>query len=1126
GRLRATGYADVAGQVIDPLNAYTTRFKYDAQGRVRESVDPLGRFTRFEYDRQGKIIKQTSADGTEVRHDYDRFGNRIATTDELGRTTRFVYDGRNRLIETIRADGASARVRYDGAGNVVATTDALGAVTTSKYDAAGRLLETKLPDPLTGKTTATSPTTSNKYDKLGNLIETIDPKGHSTQFFHDRLGRVVQTQTLKGAIGDRTSASRTPVTTLVALSTTDYDAAGNVWQAATYDVSQYDAAATSTLLASPRDEITAANKTSGKVQAVSSRYDAFGRPRTVVVAEGSPVQGATHTEYDAAGRIRFQYDEANSVTEFIYDTASDARTGRLLQTKLPDPTTGLITADSPTTTYQYDAAGNRTAVTDSRGFTTRFEYDVFNRVVASTDPRGGRSRNVYDVAGQMIAAIDELGRSTHARYDQSGRVVLRRSADPDAAGLSLAPTTRFKYDMASRLVEEIDELGYSTLYEYDHLGRVTKRSTVHAEVVDDTDPGFAIVAGNLASHPNAARGYANSETLLAPIDGSSQARATWTFTAVEAGSYVAFGTWSVAASASTTATLRVTHNGIESVSQHDLTTPVDAVYRFDEPDPRGWRLLTNLADLPANSTIAFEFTGDVGKAVYADALRLEKLVSTSFAYDANGNMLAETDPLGRVTSYTYDELDRVVTMTLPDPDDGGSLPSPRTTRTYDGYGNLARSAERNGTSGASPAEDDTATAYQYDARNRLTAETLDAGADSADVNYVNKRTTYQYDAAGNLLYQREYAENAIAAGTFDLLRTTAWQYDKLGRRTRETFNSDLNDAQIAPDEQATETLYDQAGNVTLVQQLTPAGGPTHSTAYQYDGLNRLVLETESGSSASDTSSTQTRVTQFQYDAVGNLISTTDPLGRVSRSEYDRLDRLTKSIALDVDGSGPQSPEFTAFTHDAAGQVLTKTNAAGDRVLYAYDPRGLLVRTDRVRDPAGQLVDTTLRSYDDAGNLVRLTDPADSAIDYQYDQLDRVTTETDAAGKSRLYKYNAAGQLFVTTDKNGQAIRRQYDRLGRPALEMWFSAANAHRADDPSPASNDETLRYAYDGAGRLSGIDYELSRRSAAWLPAWPSSPSPTATTTGAASTPRTSIGTSPAAWTSRSPTPTTPPGS
>ena len=841
GRLLETGYGD-SNVNVNPLDAFTSRYKYDAVGRVRESADPLGRVATYEYDRQGNVVKQVNPDGTAILHAYDSFGLRVATTDPLGRITQFVYDGRNRLIQTIHPDGAVERLRYDGLGNVVASIDALGNVTTFQYDAAGRLVETKLPDPDGPNDedgdgiNLSSPTTTNKYDKLRNLIETIDPEFNVTQFKYDKLGRVVQTQTLKGVNGNRNVATPWVVTgTLQSLTTIDYDAVGNVIKTAAYDVSQYDAAATTTLLADPRAQQTIA---ANKVQVVSMRYDAFGRPVKTINADGT----TTRATYDAAGRVRYQYDEANSVTEFVYDSF-----GRLERTKLPDPTTGAITSSSPTTIYQYDAVGNRIAATDARGFTTRFEYDAFNRLIAATDPLGGRSRSIYDVAGQLVATVDELGRAAYAKFDDRGRAVLQLSADPDGAGPQLPSATHSRYDVAGRLVEQIDPRGYATEYVYDRLGRLTTERSIVSEVVDDlsvTNPDV-FRTDNTSERtplPNPAAVGGDMTT----VDGSDhgwQPYAQWAFPNMPAGKYRIAFTWAQNGNVSQASAGLAINSFAAPPAGHpnkfyggiNQTKRPDDFYRDHAGAVTAWEDVKFGADqyyeiseaqAAAGATLLVQLIGTVGGTLQADAVRIERVVERKFQYDANGNLVKSFDELGRATTHTYDELDRLITETLPDPDgpnndDGGAnLTSPLTTTSYDGYGNVKSVLEYRG-GGANQRT----TAYEYDARNRRLAEIVDAGSDGSNgvPNYLNQKTVYEYDAVGNLAYKREYAETA---GSFDLLRTTSYKHDKLGRLTRETLNTDGNDASAAPTEQITVTTYDAAGNVqTRTETAEVAGAP-------------------------------------------------------------------------------------------------------------------------------------------------------------------------------------------------------------------------------------------------------------------------------------------------------------
>ncbi len=1077
GRLRETGYGVLGTPTFNPIDAYTTKFKYDAMGRMRETTDPLGRVARFEYDRQGNVVKKINPDGTELLHEYDAFGNCIAKTDALGSTTRFVYDGRNRLVQTIRPDGAVERVRYDGAGNVVASIDALGNVTTFKYDAVGRLLETKLPDPDgplndDGGTNLTEPTTTNKYDKLGNLIETIDPEANVTQFKYDKLGRVVQTHTLNDPTGvNRTNPTLTAVTTLVSLTTTDYDAVGNVIETAAYDVSQYDATATATLLADPRAQQTPANIAANKVQLASLRYDAFGRPLKTINVDNT----TTSATYDAAGRVRFQYDELNRVTEYRYDAF-----GRLDKTLLPDPTTGAITTASPTTSYRYDAAGNRIATIDPRGFTTRFEYDAFNRLTAVVDAQGNRSRMVYDVAGQMVATVDALGRASYTLYDKRGRAIEQRQADPDGVGPGLAPITRNRFDAAGRVVETIDALGYSTTYQYDNLGRVIKEVfTTDYQVVDAdavNTPAFTIYGGS-ATAVNQTADYGADSLLVSPYllpnGTTSNPVMIWQFSGLGVGTYRVLASWTSNSSATTNLIYRLSdyydettgssaggywpHDYIASGGdQRGATTDY---LRFDNGSWNGWKQLDAGFEIDSNGpgAIGVHFAA-TAQSIHADAIRIERIESRSFSYDANGNRLTATDPLGRVTTYTYDELDRVVTETLPDPDanssGNGSLISPLTTTSYDGYGNVASVLERRG-NGANLRK----TTYKYDARNRRSEEIFDADNGNVNVTYLNRKTTFLYDNVGNLTNVIELPDHAT------LRRRTYKTYDALNRLVVNVENADATSNVVVDFEIYS---YDASSNVTRVQRRTGVDPRQIETLNRYDALGQLVEQTEQGLVNGQT---EKRITRFQYDAVGQQIATIDPLLRVTRSEFDRLGRLTKSTDPDPDGAGPLSPHATTFAYDAAGQLLLKNNGANEIAgahetdRYAYDPQGRLIRSEDGRG------DVTTRRYDAAGNLVKLVDPADNATTYAYDNLDRMLTETTTAGV-RQFIYDANGNLGYTVDRNGRAIKSAYTRDDQ--VSATWEYLDLAQAQVPNPGSQQFiafTNSY-YDALGRLEEERY------------------------------------------------------
>jgi len=113
-------------------------------------------------------------------------------------------------------------------------------------------------------------------------------------------------------------------------------------------------------------------------------------------------------------------------------------------------------------------------------------------------------------------------------------------------------------------------------------------------------------------------------------------------------------------------------------------------------------------------------------------------VSIKYAYDAAGQLLSVTDPLGRTTQYTYDAFGRVVREKGPASSVG--QPGPLRSFAYDAAGNLriVVDALRNWTE------------YRYDQRDRLLA-VLEADPDGPGAPLLPPTTTFTYDAAGQLL---------------------------------------------------------------------------------------------------------------------------------------------------------------------------------------------------------------------------------------------------------------------------------------------------------------------------------------------------------------------------------------
>jgi RHS repeat-associated protein len=240
-----------------------------------------------------------------------------------------------------------------------------------------------------------------------------------------------------------------------------------------------------------------------------------------------------------------------------------------------------------------------------------------------------------------------------------------------------------------------------------------------------------------------------------------------------------------------------------------------------------------------------------------------------------------------------------------------------------------------------------------------------------------------------------------------------------GQRTM-TYDPVFNQMTSETDELGRKTLYqiDPAnGNVLSVTQVVGAGGPNDVVAH------------------------------YTYTPQGLVSTMTDPLGRVTQYDYDKLGRLT-TITL---AKGTPDQGIQRFEYDAAGNVTARIDENGHRTEYQHDAMN---RNVLIRDPLGNV---TRFTYDLAGNLISTTDARDNVTQTQYDTMNRPTKMIDANGGTSLTRYDLAGNVIATVDELGHATQDRYDARNR-LVEMI----------DPSGA----ITQYRYDlDNNRTSVID-------------------------------------------------------
>jgi YD repeat-containing protein len=199
------------------------------------------------------------------------------------------------------------------------------------------------------------------------------------------------------------------------------------------------------------------------------------------------------------------------------------------------------------------------------------------------------------------------------------------------------------------------------------------------------------------------------------------------------------------------------------------------------------------------------------------------------------------------------------------------------------------------------------------------------------------------------------------------------------------------------------------------------------------------------------------------DANGELLAETRGAGTPQAATWTYgYDPNTAGVTSKTDPNG----KVTAKTYDAAGNLLTQTDALHRQAVYTCDANNNLLTA---KDPNGV---TTTYTYD-ANNvnlvsvstpLVGSQPPVSKISSYAYgDQShpgDR-TSMTDPDGKVWTYTYDAYGDLASVTDPLGDKTTYGYDTVGR-RTSMVSPNGNVQGGN---PAAH--TTTYSYDAAGNL-----------------------------------------------------------
>ncbi len=860
-------------KVIDKNNNELV-FTYNTVGCLTRITNASGNYVDLVLGPNGKIANISDNLGRTINYGYDDNGNLTSVTDPMGNTTQYIYNIDNLLVQTI-----------DARGNTVETVayDNNQPPRVSIFIEKGETYTIAYFSDRTEKSDSSGNTWTYYYNDVGVITKVIDPLGNVKEQFPNKITST-SLDWEEDLNGNRTSYT--------------YDADGNV-------ASKTDPLGSTITYTYVAGTNLVETETDPMGHVTKYEYDAYGNNTRIIRDYGGALQNQIIFTYDSIGNQTSVTDPIGNTTTYEYDV-----NGNL--TKLTDPLGNI-------TTYTYDSRGNRLTGTDADGNTTTYTYDLLNRLISVTDALGNTTTYTYDANGNLISQTDANGNSRTFTYDAYNRLV--QATDP------LGNTISYTYDSRDNMTSMTDANGNTTAYTYDILNRILLETNALGGQTTYTYDA----EGNILTITDA-----NGKTTTFAYDALNRViKTTSPDGTFETFSYDTEGNLT----AMTDRNGNTINNTFDSLHRLTVKTYPDATtinYTYD----------TNSNILTAsNSELSYAFTYDaLNRATQVTNVTTGKTVSysylccglnssmtdpedgiTTYIYDALKRLTSLTNPQGETTSYTYDNLSRTVRKDLAN----GSY----TTYNYDAASRLASLINKTSTNSVISSY-----SYTYDNTSNRTSMTTLAGTHNytydkiyellqashpisstetytydpvfnrlTSASYSNwthdnnnrltsyNGTSFTYDANGNSMlktdatgttnYQYDY-ENKLIRVDYPDGTYSEYRYDPFGNRIKKDVNGTVTWFVYDLTKNLPDVIAEYNGGGSLLASYTHGLGIDEVISIRRGGNSYFHLKNGLGSITTLTDNTETVVNTYEYDAFGNVVSSTvsiaNPYGYTGR----------------------------------------------------------------------------------------------------------------------------------------------------------------------------------------------------------------------------------------------------
>ena len=838
-------------------------------GLIQKTTDPEGNITEYDYYKSGN--------GKGLVSEKWVYGNGISKPEH---GTRYEYNAQLHVSKETSSEGYVKEYEYDKFNNVTVTRDygtgSDAAVTIAEYDKLSRKIAEYAPNYSVDKshgtltsyypddnkktdTDAEGNVTFYKYDAYGNVIEKTNPDGTINVTEYDGLQREKATYFKSGA-----------------------DAVKQILTSTEYEFVKNHGFDVYTALDSCSSKSCSGLKTIKKTYITDDKQvvnETLADWKENTVYEKTNGETKRTNAYYANGQLARQTDALDNTIKYEYGTLNKL-------TKTYTPFNGK--EKYSVTENQYDKNGNviLTRQTVQKEDSSTVKYSI--------------TQNEYNGLG-LLSKVTLSGTGSNEKnitqyfYNHDGIETEMRtglSSDNDTSYLK----TEYVYDSRNHLVRTKDSTGYNSgTITYDLNGNVLTNTDSNGNVTTNTyDALNRVLTANTVNSSDSSKNVSKSYT------------------------YDNMG--------------RITQTVSNNLTTSTIYDSLGRKYTETEYDGNGYSIFRGYFYEGISQYLREELTGQYHLLLYSSKtyeydgeMHVVKVKESgeetvSYTYDANGNKKSETLANGVVSTYTYNNNNKVTGIT--NKKENSTISSYEYSYYLDGS-DACKVRSENGIIET--------TSYEYDGLKRLTEESVAIG-NSTDT------YSYEYDDYGN-------RSKMTAAGSENYVTEYSYSdsngnYTALLQKEVKTVEGEENPLDFSSNVKQTVYTYDANGN----QITKTAEGKTETNTY--DGLNQLIGFTD----GETTASYAYNVDGLRYEKIvdGQRINhvwdgSKQIIADVIDNQFYEADcyiRGTNLVAKYNYRNGDKS-EYTYYTQNAHGDVVNLTNANGEVTkTYKYNAFGV------------------------------------------------------------------------------------------------------------------------------------------------------------------------------------------